>query len=58
VKDEDGQPTIFPSINYVHTPKEGEMLLFPAYLQHEVNVKQTESERISISYNLDLQNIN
>ena len=58
VKDEDSQPTIFPSINYVHTPKEGEMLLFPSHLQHEVNVKQTESERISISYNLNLNNIN
>ena len=58
VKDEDNQPTIFPSINYVHVPKEGEMLLFPAYLQHEVNVKQTESERISVSYNLLLNNRN
>lgn len=58
VKDEDNQPTIFPSINYVHVPKEGEMLLFPAHLQHEVNVKQTESERISISYNLLLNNRN
>lgn len=58
VKDEDNQPTIFPSINYVHVPKEGEMLLFPAHLQHEVNVKQTESERISISYNLLLNDRN
>ena len=52
VKDEDGQPTIFPSINYVHAPKEGEMLLFPAHLEHKVNVKQTESERITTSFNL------
>lgn len=52
VKDEGGQPTIFPSINYVHAPKEGEMLLFPAHLEHKVNVKQTESERITTSFNL------
>lgn len=56
VKDDDCQPTIFPSINYVHSPKVGEMLLFPAPLMHEVNVKQTESERITVSYNLILVN--
>lgn len=55
VKDEDCQPTIFPTANYTHEPKEGEMLIFPAHLQHEVKMKLTESERISVSYNLNLQ---
>ena len=55
VKDQDCQPTIFPSANYIHEPKDGEMLIFPAHLQHEVKMKLTESERISVSYNLNLQ---
>ena len=54
VKDEDSQPTIFPSLNYIHQPKEGEMLLFPNHLEHMVEEKQTESERISVSYNLNI----
>ena len=58
VKDEDCQPTIFPSAKYTHEPKEGEMLIFPAHLQHEVKMKLTESERISVSYNLNLQLFN
>jgi hypothetical protein len=54
VKDEDCQPTIFPTINYTHKPKEGEILLFPSNLLHSVDVKETESERISVSFNLDV----
>ena len=56
IKDEDCQPTNFPKINYVHDPEEGEMLLFPSHLMHSVDVKKTESERITASFNLDVYN--
>lgn len=56
IKDEDCQPTNFPKINYVHKPEEGEMLLFPSHLVHSVDVKKTESERITASFNLDVYN--
>jgi hypothetical protein len=58
VKDEDCEPTIFPAINYTHYPKEGEMLLFPSYLHHFVNTKNTDSERITVSYNMVVNNQN
>ena len=54
IKDKDCQPTNFPSIGYVHQPKEGEILLFPSSLFHSVDVKETDSERISASFNLDV----
>jgi len=54
IKDEDKQPTHFPGIDYTHQPEEGEILIFPSYLQHYVDVKQTESERITSSFNLDV----
>ena len=56
IKDEDCQPTNFPKINYVHDPEEGEILLFPSHLMHSVDVKKTESERITASFNLDVYN--
>ena len=52
IKDEDKQPTHFPAINYTHQPEEGEILIFPSHLQHYVDVKETESERITSSFNL------
>ena len=54
IKDEDCQPTNFPTIDYVHKPKEGEILLFQSHLMHSVDVKETESERITGSFNLDV----
>ena len=54
IKDEDCQPTNFPTINYVHEPEEGEILLFPSQLIHSVDIKETESERITGSFNLDV----
>ena len=56
IKDEDCQPTNFPTIDYAHKPEEGEILLFPSHLKHSVDVKETESERISSSFNLDIFN--
>ena len=54
IKDEDKQPTHFPTINYTHQPEEGEILIFPSHLHHYVDVKETESERITSSFNLDI----
>ena len=54
IEDDDSQKTNFPSINYIHEPKNGEIILFPSYLEHTVNVKETKSERITASFNLDV----
>ena len=54
IKDEDCQKTNFPTINYVHEPEEGEILIFQSHLIHSVDVKETESERITSSFNLDV----
>lgn len=54
IKDEDCQKTNFPAINYVHEPEEGEILIFQSHLVHSVDVKETESERITSSFNLDI----
>jgi hypothetical protein len=56
IKNPDKEPTNFPTIDYVHEPKEGEIILFPSYLQHSVDVKETDSERITSSFNLDVYN--
>ena len=54
IKDEDCQKTNFPAINYVHEPEEGEILIFQSHLIHSVDVKETESERITSSFNLEV----
>ena len=54
IQDDDCQPTHFPSVEYDHHPEPGDILMFPSQLQHYVGVKQTESERISASFNLDV----
>jgi len=36
------------------TPHEGLLVLFPSYLHHSVNSNNSESERIVISFNIDL----
>ena len=54
IQDEDNQPTHFPLHDYVHHPKAGEILLFPAHLLHFVEEKKTECERITASFNLDV----
>jgi hypothetical protein len=51
---EDNQPTHFPAHNYVNQPNVGEILLFPSHLQHYVEEKMTEEERITLSFNLDV----
>ena len=54
VKNEDNLPTQFPSIDYEHNGKEGEIILFPSHLVHSVERKGTDSERITISFNMDV----
>ena len=41
----------FNSTTYSIHPKEGQLLIFPAWLEHEVLPSNTEEERISISFN-------
>lgn len=36
---------------YTYQPKEGDLLLFPSWLSHNVSANQTEEERISIAFN-------
>ena len=43
--------------HYRYTPKEGMMLLFPSHLQHKVKPNQTDEDRISVSFNLCLSNV-
>ena len=54
IKDEHKQPTHFPEINYTHQPEEGEILIFPSHLMHFVDAKETESERITSNFNLNV----
>ena len=39
---------------YTHTPKVGELVMFPSWLPHFVNPNQTNENRISISFNVEL----
>lgn len=47
----DGLSTIFEN-GIEYTGKDGEILLFPANLMHEVKEKTTDTERITISFNM------
>jgi ectoine hydroxylase-related dioxygenase (phytanoyl-CoA dioxygenase family) len=40
-----------------HDPKDGDILLFPSYLLHEVSVNTSAKNRITVGFNikLDLQ---
>ena len=35
-------------------PTEGECLLFPAFIPHDVSENESDGDRISISFNLDI----
>lgn len=53
-------PVIHPSLGVLNgrveqAPSEGLLLLFPAWLWHEVGGNQSERERISISFNIGMQ---
>lgn len=38
--------------NFTFTPKEGSIILFPSHILHDVEVNKSESDRISIAFNL------
>ncbi len=39
--------------NFSFTPKEGTMILFPSNMLHDVEINESESDRISIAFNLN-----
>lgn len=41
--------------NTVFTPRDGFIVLFPAWLEHEVNMSEADNDRISIAFNLDIK---
>ena len=49
-------------VNYYHTyeypPQEGAILIFPSHLQHKVGKNESNEDRISISFNIKLLNVN
>tara|TARA_B100001996_G_C18451632_1_gene512450 strand:- start:50 stop:646 length:597 start_codon:yes stop_codon:yes gene_type:complete len=45
--------------NYTHfnfNPVEGRMLIFPSYLRHSVEVNESDEDRISVSFNINIVN--
>jgi len=44
--------------SYGYRPNEGEVIFFPSYLDHEVKYNTSKEDRISISFNCILDNIN
>ena len=40
--------------NYSFIPNEGLLVLFPSHLQHDVEVNKSDEDRISVSFNLKL----
>ena len=43
--------------NYSYTPQEGGILLFPSHLQHRVKENESNEDRISVSFNIELLNV-
>ena len=48
----------FTSGNIRHSPKEGDLLIFPAYLSHYVEPNLLDEDRISIAFNASIKKIN
>ena len=45
-------PVVFPGADQTIYPKEGDMIVFPGWVQHEVPANKTEEERIMIAGNI------
>ena len=43
---------------YRFIPESGKMLTFPASLRHEVKVNESDEDRIAVSYNIRISNVN
>ena len=41
-------------ISYYFIPKEGHILIFPSFLEHEVEINKSDEDRISYSFNIKL----
>ena len=41
-------------ISYYFIPKEGHILIFPSFLEHEVEINKSDEDRISYSFNIRL----
>ena len=42
--------------DFMFNPLEGRMLIFPSYLCHRVEPNESDEDRISVSFNLDIVN--
>ena len=42
--------------DFMFNPLEGRMLIFPSYLRHSVEVNESDEDRISVSFNLNIVN--
>ena len=42
----------------LYTPKVGKMLTFPASLRHEVKANESSEDRIAVSYNIRMSEVN
>ena len=41
--------------DYYLIPKEGNVIIFPSYLQHKVEENQSNTDRISVSFNIEIE---
>ena len=46
--------TSFSAESVTIKPKEGDLLIFPSYLYHEVGVNLSDEERVVVSFNIDI----
>lgn len=53
IKNESDEETIFPEIKTSYCGKRGDIIMFPADLKHQVNLKETNNERITIAFNMN-----
>ena len=47
--DHEDNPAFWETVRF--RPEEGKLILFPSYLQHSVNINNSDEDRISISFN-------
>ena len=53
-----GNNSAYNGYYYTHQPKEGQIVIFPSYLDHEVGISNSEDNRVTIAFNtinLDLK---
>lgn len=56
-QDKNKSPDFFKHIHAIpKTVKEGDIIVFPSYLKHAVNIQKSAKERISIAFNMGIWN--